>query len=189
MASIADGAIQARYQAIAPFWTSGCGGWCLPLRRQGGRAWWPGSGASATGSFSRDDSPRHTGVGPAGRTCLRRASIRPSTGGGRKRTVEHDPSWREDVDRLVQLTSRGDPEYPLRWTLQERASTGGGIEAPRSQVSHRMVAELLHDMAIACKPIASPWRGLNTRTATLQFAHSDRAGATATRPARAGDLR
>ena len=46
----------------------------------------------------RDDSPRHTGVGPAGRRG-REGRIR-HPGGGRKRTVEHDPSLREDLDRL-----------------------------------------------------------------------------------------
>ena len=83
-------------------------------------------------------------------------------GGGRKRT-EHDPSLREDLDRLVEPTSRGDPESPL----QERASTGGGIQG--HQVSHRMVAEL---WAIACKPIANPG---GDGTINAQFEHLDRA--------------
>ena len=36
------------------------------------------------------------------------------------RTVEHDPSLREDLDRLVEPTSRGDPESPLRWTCMRQ---------------------------------------------------------------------
>ena len=39
-------------------------------------------------------------------------------GGGRKRTVEHDPSLREDLDRLVEPTSRS--RVPAALDLQER---------------------------------------------------------------------
>ncbi len=35
-------------------------------------------------------------------------------GGGRKTTVEKDPSVRADLERLVEPTTRGDPESPLR---------------------------------------------------------------------------
>jgi hypothetical protein len=34
-------------------------------------------------------------------------------GGGRKRTVEHDPSLREDLEKLIEPTTRGDPESSL----------------------------------------------------------------------------
>src|SRR3954469_10608133 len=37
-------------------------------------------------------------------------------GGGRKRTVERDPSVVADLERLVEPATRGDPESPLRWT-------------------------------------------------------------------------
>ena len=47
-------------------------------------------------------------------------------GGGRKSAVELDPTLRDDLERLVEPTSRGDPESPLRWTLQECAQAGRG---------------------------------------------------------------
>src|SRR5216683_2907712 len=39
-------------------------------------------------------------------------------GGGRKSAVVLDPTLRDDLERLVEPTSRGDPESPLRWTLK-----------------------------------------------------------------------
>src|SRR2546426_7436363 len=37
-------------------------------------------------------------------------------GGGRKKTVDKDPSLRQDLERLVEPVTRGDLESPLRWT-------------------------------------------------------------------------
>lgn len=39
-------------------------------------------------------------------------------GGGRKKTVSKDPSLPEDLERLVEPVTRGDPESPLRWTCK-----------------------------------------------------------------------
>jgi len=37
-------------------------------------------------------------------------------GGGRKSVEAHDPTLRTDLERLVEPSTRGDPESPLRWT-------------------------------------------------------------------------
>src|SRR5271170_7914246 len=39
-------------------------------------------------------------------------------GGGRKPITETDPGIVEALDALVEPTSRGDPECPLRWTCK-----------------------------------------------------------------------
>ena len=54
---------------------------------------------------------------------LERGQVRRS-GGGRRRVIETDPSVVEDLDRLIDPATRGDPESPLRWTskLSLRAS-------------------------------------------------------------------
>ena len=39
-------------------------------------------------------------------------------GAGRKRTAQKDPTLLEDLDRLVDPVTRGDPESPLRWTCK-----------------------------------------------------------------------
>src|SRR5258708_27020213 len=42
-------------------------------------------------------------------------------GGGRKSTVNKDPRLREDLERLVEPVTRGDPESPLRLPEPEGA--------------------------------------------------------------------
>jgi hypothetical protein len=39
-------------------------------------------------------------------------------GGGRKKTVDKDPTLREDLNALVDPATCGDPESPLRWTCK-----------------------------------------------------------------------
>ena len=64
---------------------------------------------------------------------------------------------------------------PAALDLQERASTGGGIEAPRAQVSHRMVAELLHDMGYSLQANRKTLAGTEHPDRNAQFEHLDRA--------------
>ncbi|MGH2608286.1 MAG: ISAzo13-like element transposase-related protein, partial [Tepidiformaceae bacterium] len=39
-------------------------------------------------------------------------------GGGRKRTIDQDPTLMTDLEKLIEPTTRGDPESPLRWTCK-----------------------------------------------------------------------
>jgi hypothetical protein len=39
-------------------------------------------------------------------------------GGGRKRVEEIDPTLLEDLESLVEPTTRGDPQSPLRWSCK-----------------------------------------------------------------------
>src|SRR3954451_15399584 len=40
-------------------------------------------------------------------------------GGGRKKAVDLDPSFKTDLEKqLLESTTRGDPEAPLRWTCK-----------------------------------------------------------------------
>ena len=50
-------------------------------------------------------------------------------GGGRKKTVETDPTLRADLERLVEPVTRGDPESPLRWTCKSVRKLAGGRTA------------------------------------------------------------
>jgi hypothetical protein len=79
-------------------------------------------------------------AGQAGTVRIRRP------GGGRKRTSETDPTLREDLERLVEPATRGDPESPLRWTCKSVRKLAEELGRLGHQVSHRLVAELLHDL-------------------------------------------
>lgn len=67
-------------------------------------------------------------------------------GGGRKRTTVKDTRLREDLNALVDPLTCGDPESPLRWTCKSVRELAAELQAKGHQTSHRMVAELLHDM-------------------------------------------
>jgi len=83
----------------------------------------------------------------------RTASKAPSTqarirreGAGRKRTVDKDPGLLEDLDRLVDPATRGDPESPLRWTCKSVRRLAEEFQQEGHAVSHQTVADLLHAM-------------------------------------------
>lgn len=67
-------------------------------------------------------------------------------GGGRKRATANDPTLLRDLDALVEPTAPGDPESPLRWSSKSVRTLAVALQALGHQVSHSVVAELLHDL-------------------------------------------
>jgi hypothetical protein len=67
-------------------------------------------------------------------------------GAGRKRAADKDPGLREDLDRLVDPVTRGDPESPLRWTCKSVRMLAEELQREGHAVSYQTVAELLHEM-------------------------------------------
>jgi transposase len=92
-------------------------------------------------------------------------------GGGRKPTVVTDPTLREDLERLVEPTSRGDPESPLRWTCKSVRKLAEELQAQGHKTSHRMVAELLHDMGYSLQANQKTLEGSEHPDRNAQFAH------------------
>lgn len=67
-------------------------------------------------------------------------------GGGRKKSVDKDPTLRDDLNRLVDPMTSGDPQSPLRWTCKSVRKLAKELGVMGHAVSHRVVADLLHDM-------------------------------------------
>ena len=65
------------------------------------------------------------------------------SGGGRKPITETDPTLREDLERLLDDGTRGDPELPLRWTSKSVRKLAEGLRELGHEVSYRTVARLL----------------------------------------------
>ena len=65
-------------------------------------------------------------------------------GAGRKRSIDKDPSLLEDLDRLVDPATRGDPESPLRWTCKSVRRLAEELQREGHAVSYQTVGELLH---------------------------------------------
>ena len=92
-------------------------------------------------------------------------------GGGRKRTAITDPSLREDLDRLVEPTSRGDPESPLRWTCKSVRKLAEELRRMGHQTSHRMVGVLLHEMGYSLQANQKTLEGSSHPDRNAQFEH------------------
>jgi transposase len=68
------------------------------------------------------------------------------SGGGRKRTIDKDIALLADLDALLEPTTAGLPDAPLRWTSKSTRKLAAELQAMGHTVSHRLVAELLHDL-------------------------------------------
>jgi hypothetical protein len=67
-------------------------------------------------------------------------------GGGRKRLTALDPTLLRDLDALVEPTAPGDPDSPLRWSSKSVRTLAVALQALGHDVSHTVVAELLHQL-------------------------------------------
>jgi hypothetical protein len=67
-------------------------------------------------------------------------------GGGRKPLTEHDPTLLADLEGLVEPTSRGDPESPLRWTCKSTRQLTAALQKQGHKIGRQKVADLLADL-------------------------------------------
>ena len=69
-----------------------------------------------------------------------------TAGAGRKKTTQKDLSLKTDLEKLIEPTTRGDPELSLRWTCKSVRKLAEELKQQGHKTSHRMIAELLHEM-------------------------------------------
>jgi transposase len=92
-------------------------------------------------------------------------------GGGRKTTVSKDPSLQEDLERLVEPVTRGDPESPLRWTCKSVRTLAQELRKLGHQVSHQLVSELLHTLGYSLQANRKTREGGEHEDRDAQFEH------------------
>ncbi len=100
-------------------------------------------------------------------------------GGGRKKTAERDPTVRADLERLVEPTTRGDPEAPLRWTSKSLRRLAAALGAAGHRVSHQWVAEALRDLGYSLQGNRKTREGSSNPDRDAQFAHLNAAATAA----------
>jgi transposase len=93
-------------------------------------------------------------------------------GGGRKETVDKDPTLQDDVNSLVDPVTCGDPESPLRWTCKSVRKLAAELCAKGLEASHRMVAELLHDMGYSLQVNRNTREGVDHADRNSSFSTS-----------------
>lgn len=95
-------------------------------------------------------------------------------GGGRKRAVDKDPKLKEQLDSLIEPTTRGDPESGLRWTCKSLRNLAQELKNMGHQTSHRMVSELLHEMGYSLQANQKTLEGAShpDRNAQFEYIHN-----------------
>ena len=92
-------------------------------------------------------------------------------GAGRKRTVDQDVTLKRDLEALVEPVTRGHPETPLRWTCKSVGQLAAELQRMGHQTSHRMVAELLHQMDYSLQANRKTVEGSSHPDRDAQFQH------------------
>jgi transposase len=90
-------------------------------------------------------------------------------GAGRKRATAHDPTLLRDLDALVEPMAPGDPDSPLRWTTKSVRTLAIALEGLGHQVSHTVVAELLHELGYSLQGNAKTREGRQHPDLDAQF--------------------
>ncbi|MGH2511807.1 MAG: ISAzo13 family transposase [Candidatus Limnocylindrales bacterium] len=166
---IDEAAIRARYGALAGALDERSrrllvGAEALAAGRGGQAAVGRATGAAAA-TIRRGMAELGTSPNSLERGRIRRA------GGGRKRTVELDPSLRTDLEALIEPTSRGDPMSALRWTTKSVRHLAAELGRAGHQVSYRIVGELLHELGYSLQANRKMLEGTHHPDRNAQFAH------------------
>jgi Rhodopirellula transposase DDE domain len=67
-------------------------------------------------------------------------------GGGRKKLSATDATLLSDLHRLVEPTTRGDPQAPLLWTSRSLRNLAEALRAMGHRIGHNVVADLLRQL-------------------------------------------
>jgi transposase len=163
-----EAAIGERFRALAPE---------LDERR---RRLWAAAEARAAGRGGIAATARATGMAidtirkgirelESGETLGPRRVRRP--GGGRKPITETDPTLLEDLERLLDDGTRGDPELPLRWTSKSVRKLAEGLRELGHEVSYRTVARLLRALGYSLQANRKTREGSSHPDRDAQFQH------------------
>jgi transposase len=92
-------------------------------------------------------------------------------GAGRKLTIEKDPGLLTDLDALVEPSAPGDPDSPLRWTTKSVRTLADALQAMGHDVSHTLVAELLHELGYSLQANQKRREGAHHPDRDAQFGY------------------
>ena len=96
-------------------------------------------------------------------SALRRA------GAGRKKSTDTDPELLHALERLVEPTTRGDPESALRWTCKSTSMLARELTGQRHPVSPRTVGRLLNESGYSLQGNRKTLEGKSNPDRDAQF--------------------
>jgi hypothetical protein len=100
--------------------------------------------------------------------CCRRA------GAGRPCLAQTDPTLASDLEALVEATTRGDPQAPLRWTCKSTRNRAEELNREGHAVGYRTVAALLHELGYSLQANRKTREGASHPDRNAQFEHINR---------------
>ena len=92
-------------------------------------------------------------------------------GGGRKKITENHPTLLEDLERLVEPLSRGDPESPLRWTCKSTYKLRDELVVQGYKRSQPKVGKLLSELGYSLQSNKKTREGGTQPDRNAQFEH------------------
>jgi hypothetical protein len=95
-------------------------------------------------------------------------------GGGRKSLLHHEPEILKELDRLVEPTTRGDPECALRWTCKSTRRLAAELQGRGYKIGDRKVADLMHGMKYSLQANAKTLEGKQHPDRNAQFEYINR---------------
>lgn len=149
-----------------------------------GRRVWAAAEAEALGFGGQGLVARATGVA---RTTLYREHVRQAAdqsgppgkrlrkvGGGRKRLTEQEPALLAALEALVEPTTRGDPENPLRWTCLSTRQLAAALNQQGHRIGRQTVATLLDQLGYSLQANQKTREGSShpDRDAQFRYIHS-----------------
>jgi hypothetical protein len=90
-------------------------------------------------------------------------------GGGRKPLSETDASLLDDLRRLVDPATRGDPESPLLWTSKSLRKLAEGLRGIGHAIGHNLVGNLLRKLGYSLQANRKTREGTNHPDRDAQF--------------------
>ena len=93
-------------------------------------------------------------------------------GGGRKKLEQTDPRLRQDLRRIVEESTAGDPMSLLRWTRKSTRTMAQELNRLGHSLQADTVGRLLEDMDYSCRSTARSRKSRNIPTGTGSFAIS-----------------
>jgi transposase len=170
--TVSQASIAKKYESIKPY------------LNEKARRIWAATEAQAIGRGGVSEIARATGLS---RTTIYQAihelnskscdlkdtlvgSIR-QPGGGRKRLSETDPQLVKDLQKLVESSTRGDPESPLLWTSKSTTKLAEALQAMGHLVSQSSVWRLLDALDYSLQTNRKVHEGEDKPERDEQFLH------------------
>jgi hypothetical protein len=165
--------VRAKFELLCPLMTE-------RLRRQ-----WAACEAQTLGRGGVTKVAQATGLSRttiwAGLKELKRRADRPAEdvhperirapGGGRHLVEDRDTTLVSALESLVEPTSRGDPQAPLRWTCKSTRKLADELRQQGHGVSYQTVAALLHELDYSLQGNRKTQEGAAHPDRNAQFEH------------------